>query len=209
MIKEYPDDLKCRFCGKECKNKNSFSTHERQCPDNPNRKYINGMIGKKGSNNYTKAKQLGLPKPEISQETRIKLSNAILARTPEFNAEMGRLVSKTVNEKVANGEWHTSLAKHMHYDYNGIDLHGSWELAYAKYLDSNNIKWIRCKSSFPYSFEDKIRKYTPDFYLIESNEYIEIKGYKTSKDDAKWDQFPTHLKLKILMEKDLKSLGIL
>ena len=27
----------CQFCGKECKNKNSLSNHERMCPKNPNR----------------------------------------------------------------------------------------------------------------------------------------------------------------------------
>lgn len=208
-IIEYPDDLKCRFCGKKCENKRSFSNHERCCPANPNRKISIGNTGKKGCNHYTKAKELGLPKPEMPQESRDKISKNNKSRSPEFNKENGIKISKTINEKIANGEWHTSLARHLHCNYNGVDLHCSWELAYAKYLDANNISWIRCKNSFPYSFEDKIRKYTPDFYLIESDEYIEIKGYKTPKDDAKWDQFPNHLKLKILMEKDLKSLGIL
>ena len=27
IIKDYPNDLKCRFCDKECKNKNSFVNH--------------------------------------------------------------------------------------------------------------------------------------------------------------------------------------
>ncbi len=183
--------------------------HERQCPDNPNRKYINHKIGKKGSNQYIKAEKLGLCKPEMSQEARIRISEANKKRTPEFFIELGKKVSKTINEKIANGTWHTSLARHMHYDYNGVDLHCSWELAYAKYLDSNNIKWIRCKNSFPYIFENKLRRYTPDFYLIDSCEYVEIKGFKIPKDDAKWNQFPNHLKLTVLMENELKALGVL
>lgn len=203
----------CPFCDKICKNKNSFSNHKTLCPANPNRKipWNKDLVG--GENQYTNAKKLGINPPLLSKETRTKLSTAAkisnLNRDPNINKENGIKISKTVNEKVANGTWHTSLAKYMHYDYNGIDLHGSWELAYAKYLDANNIKWLRCKNSFTYSFEDKIRKYTPDFYLIESDEYVEIKGYKTPKDDAKWNQFPNHLKLTVLMETDLKVLGII
>jgi hypothetical protein len=87
-------------------------------------------------------------------------------------------------------------------------LHGSWELKYAQWLDSNNIKWERNKSSFPYIFQDKTRKYTPDFYLPETDEYVEIKGYKTAKDEAKWSQFPEHRKLKIIMKNDFHDLGI-
>ena len=115
--------------------------------------------------------------------------------------------SQTIKNKVAKGEWHTSLAKRMHYDYKGIDLHGKWELKYATWLDSQNIKWIRCKESFEYNFENKVRHYTPDFYLTDSDTYIEIKGFKTEKDDAKWKQFSK--KLIVLTKAELKELGII
>jgi len=42
---------------------------------------------------------------------------------------------------------------------------------------------------------------------VDLTAYMEIKGYKTPKDEAKWAQFP--LKLKILEGKDLIQLGIL
>ena len=82
-------------------------------------------------------------------------------------------------------------------------------MAYAKYLDENKIKWIRNKDIFSYSFDGKERKYKPDFYLIDEDVYVEIKGYKTDKDTAKWLQFPTHRKLKVLMKKELKELGLI
>ena len=97
----------------------------------------------------------------------------------------------------------------MHYNYNGIDLHGTWELKYAQYLDKNNIKWNRCKEQFDYFYDGKNRKYTPDFYLIESDEYIEIKGFKTDKDSAKWKQFPKDKILKVLLKEDLQVLNII
>lgn len=44
--------------------------------------------------------------------------------------------------------------------------------------------------------------------LPETDEYIEIKGYKTIKDEAKWSQFPSHRKLRVLMKKELLELGV-
>lgn len=209
--------LICVHCGKECKNDNSHRNHQRLCKNNSNRQstpfhnldFQRNKLGKGGENQYTKAKRLGMPTPTVSESTRLKLSNASLSRTKEWNIENGKRISKTVKKKVEEGTWHTSLARHMHINYNGVDLHGSWELGYAKFLDKNNIKWIKNKDSFAYIYEGKERRYTPDFYLIESDQYIEIKGYKTDKDEAKWSQFPKHRKLTVLMKKDLKELKIL
>ena len=36
--------------------------------------------------------------------------------------------------------------------------------------------------------------------------YIEIKGYKTEKDDAKWSQFPKYRTLKVLMFEELNKI---
>ena len=110
--------------------------------------------------------------------------------------------------KSKEGTWHTSLAKKHHYSYKGADLHGKWELAYAMYLDDNNVTWIRCKERFPYEFEGKLHYYTPDFYLPETNEYVEIKGFKRVRDTIKWEQFPKDKQLKVLFGKDLLSLGL-
>lgn len=208
----------CRFCNQERKNSNSLRNHERLCKVNPERqlthfhnlefqKNKDGMGN--GVNHYTKAKRLGLEKPIVSEDTRKKLSDNLLQRTPEWNAENGIRISKAINAKVEAGEWHTSLAKNMHFDYNGIDLHGSWEVKYAMYLDKHCIKWIRNKDSFCYFYDGKERRYTPDFYLVDSNEYIEIKGYETEKDRAKWSQFPVDKKLIILKANDLKIIEVI
>lgn len=75
------------------------------------------------------------------------------------------------------------------------------------YLDNLNIKWRRPTEKFKYIFEEKSSYYTPDFYLEDEKVYIEIKGYKTPRDEAKWSQFPDELK--VLEGKDLVQLGIL
>lgn len=175
--------LSCKFCDKSCKN-NSLRNHERMCGSNP-LKQQSWNTGKTGcENGHTKALKNGTKAkpPVFSEESRRKLSAAAIRSrlTRDFNLDIenGKKISKTVNEKVAKGEWHTSLAKHMHINYNDVDLHGSWELKYAQHLDANSIRWIRCKETFEYVYSNKKRRYTPDFYLLETDEYIEIKGYK-------------------------------
>lgn len=209
------NNVNCKFCNKICKNSNSQRNHSRLCKLNPNRQFsyltTNREEARKNiqySNQYVKAKALGLPLPKLSEESRQKISNAGKNRSQETRDRIARAVSNTVKRKVQEGTWHTSLAKKMHYTYKGVDLHGKWELRYAQWMDKNNIKWERCKQIFNYIFNGEQRRYTPDFYLIESNVYIEIKGYKTAKDEAKWSQFPKERKLKILMKEDLQQLGI-
>ena len=209
--------LLCKFCNKQCKNDNSHRNHERLCALNPERQYTafsdpnsnhRRNPDRKNSNAFIKAKEEGR-EYVVPDKTRKKLSDAVKKRSDEWNKENGKRISEAVNKRVAAGEWHTSLAKHMHIDYNGVDLHGSWELKYAQYLDANNIKWVRNRDSFHYNFDGKDRKYTPDFYLPDTDEYVEIKGYKTKKDEAKWSQFPKHRVLVVLMEDELKRLKII
>lgn len=59
-------NLSCQYCGSVRHNTNSWKNHERCCPQNANRNYKNGMTGKKGTNQFIKAKRLGLPKPKSS-----------------------------------------------------------------------------------------------------------------------------------------------
>lgn len=95
--------------------------------------------------------------------------------------------------------YHSKIAGHVY-------LQGTWEVKYAKYLDENKINWKRNLKSFKYNFKGKILRYYPDFYLVDTDEYIEIKGYIREKDSYKWKDFPH--KLTVLMKKDLKKLGI-
>lgn len=147
---------------------------------------------------------------DFISRTRSEGVKLYLTKNPRSNIteKIRKNISKTIAAKVAAGTWHTSLAKKMHIVYKGIPLHGTWELKYAKYLDEMGIVWVRNTDSFSYRYEDKERRYTPDFYLPETDRYVEVKGYKTKKDDAKWSQFPPHRTLLVLMKKDLLSLGI-
>lgn len=58
---------------------------------------------------------------------------------------------------------------------------------------------------FPYFFE-KNRLYRPDFYIEDTQTYVEIKGFVRKKDLAKWRQFPKNKNLKIIYRKDLEKI---
>jgi len=93
-------------------------------------------------------------------------------------------------------------------NYNGIYMRSSWEIAYAKYLDKNNIKW----QYEPEHFEIEDTCYTPDFYLPKQDLYIEIKGWW--RDNAKkrfelFKQIYSEKKIQVLMKPELQKLGVL
>lgn len=204
--------MNCKFCEKECKNDNSLRNHQRLCKLNPERQttpFQDKDKQKEIAKNRGNKNQWSSPNYEMSDETRKKLSENANRRNANESNETREKRKATIANKVKNGEWHVSLAKDHHYNYKNVDLHGKWELNYAMWLDKNGISWQRCKDSFSYVYEGKTRRYTPDFYLPESDEYVEIKGYKTDKDDAKWSQFPKYRTLKVLLEEDLKTMGVI
>jgi hypothetical protein len=72
-------------------------------------------------------------------------------------------------------------------EYNGEKFHGKWEIEVAKWFDENDIKWIRSNiKPFNYFWNEKWHLYFPDFYLPELNQYVEVKGFETNRDLAKW-----------------------
>jgi hypothetical protein len=87
-----------------------------------------------------------------------------------------------------------------------VELDSTWELEYAKYLDKKKIKWKRNLIKFPYHYNKKLCYYVPDFFLVKENIYVEVKGYETERDQAKWKDFP--YELKVLRREDLLALGL-
>ncbi len=116
-------------------------------------------------------------------------------------------ISSSVNKRIENDSWHISFSKSRTHEYKGVKFHGLWEVKFAMHLDDKNVEWRRPTEKFQYDFEGKLRNYTPDFWIPELDSYVEIKGYPTSKDEAKWKQFP--LKLIVLKGEDLVRFGVL
>lgn len=73
--------------------------------------------------------------------------------------------------------------------YKGYYCQSSWELAWIIYNIDHDIPFTRNTQGFNYVFEGKNYKYYPDF-IINNNEYVEIKGYMDEKNFKKLCTFP-------------------
>lgn len=115
-------------------------------------------------------------------------------------------ITKTVNDKIERKTWHNSFARCRRQTYKGIMFDGMWEVMLAMWFDEHNVLWSRNHDAFPYTFEGKQRKYIPDFYLRDIDCYVEVKGWRTDKDLAKWSQFEK--RLLVVSGSDLQMLGL-
>ncbi len=87
-----------------------------------------------------------------------------------------------------------------------VCFRSSYELAYAKYLDSISELWMYEMETFDLGDIT----YTPDFFLPRKEKFIEIKGYMNEKSQTKINQFKEQYpwNLEILGLKELKLLEI-
>lgn len=91
--------------------------------------------------------------------------------------------------------------------YKGTWMRSTWEIAYAKHLDKNNIRWLY----EPTTFDLGTTTYTPDFYLLAKKLYVEIKGWwdKQAKEKFKlFRQAYPNVDIIVLQELGLKKEGV-
>lgn len=213
----------CKYCDKECKNKNSLSQHEVRCKLNPekiivisnfisyNEKISNGDLKKENTNQFSKAEKLGLPKPIISDETRYKFGSG--TRNKFWSEDKKERHSKIMTQVAIDNPLSYSANNvcgrtklHETIDSYGLitKLNGAWELLVANYLDSLNIKWTNIiDNKIMYHWNGKDRRYYPDFYLPEFDMYIEVKGYQRDRDLQKWKSLNN---LIILKQKEITKI---
>jgi hypothetical protein len=153
--------------------------------------------------------------------------NGNIAQRPEVRQKMskqrkGRKLSQEWKNKIRNsmlgkhagklnpmfGKSTLTKGRGRRIRYKNIYFRSFYEFAYAKYLDKNKIKW-----QYEYKrFNLDNCTYCPDFYLPETNEYIEIKGWLTpiAKNKIKlFRKIYKDLRFKILYKKDLQKIGVL
>ena len=202
----------CQHCGKECKNLNSLRQHEIRCKSNPNKIVVinNFSIYNNyrkqnnipGTNQFTKARQLGLQDPIVTQETRNKISASTKVRLSMYWAnEENRKRASSYMKAAAKEHPESYSGSNINgrtpvIDYNGIKLNGSWEVLVAKLLDEYNIQWNRPTIPFKYEWNDTAHYYYPDFYLPEYDKYIEVKGYERERDRCKYKVVPNLIVIK-------------
>lgn len=116
-----------------------------------------------------------------------------------------------MKNRYANG-WECVAGRCKKYKYSSniagnISVDGMWELAVCFYLDFLGLTWKRNNIRFDYiRLDGKNATYLPDFWVNEWNTFIEVKGYETDLDKAKWSQFPKDKNLKILRRKEINDI---
>lgn len=225
----------CQFCGSERHDTNSFKNHERRCKLNTNRKQqkftnyernsyaaieTEDIVCSYGCGKNAKYR-LKSGKYLCSRTTsacpaiieKIKNNQKNLVPNPLDLSKMiekRRKISENMKSRYASG-WEHVCGRSKKYNYYSpiagkIKVDGTWELKVAKHLDAIAVNWCRNKKRFEYIRPDGSKStYQPDFYVHEWELYLEVKGYETELDRAKWRQFPE--KLEVWYKDKIDTLG--
>jgi len=216
----------CLFCKREINNKGSLASHQKVCKLNPARVKFKRSPNA-GKRKGTPAWNKGKTNVEIFGEERAKEVNERISAGVKRNCEeTGSTWSKMtddqkskfrlshtqcINKRYESG-WMPKAGRCKKIKFNSkiageVSLDGTWELEVAKYLDENDIEWRRNTKRFEYKNEEDCKSfYTPDFYILEHDIFIEVKGYETEKDRCKWRDFPN--KINIFKSKELKKIKL-
>lgn len=124
---------------------------------------------------------------------------------------VGRKIRKYHNEcwKKISGGMKAGSSTIYSCEYKGYKLDSGLEKIFAILLDKCNIKWVKNKSiGFSYiGYDNKKRKYYPDFYLAEYDLWVETKGKIYALRDKNFELKSKSIKnLEILFNKDVKEL---
>jgi hypothetical protein len=155
------------------------------------------MLGKKGANQYSYG-------ATCSDETRKKLSEASKKQVWDDNRRKN--LSDAMKKAVENNpESYTSSnrGRTKQIILDGMKFQGQWEVDFYTWAKNAGLNPVRPTNGFKYIWNGE-RTYFPDFYIESLDMYIEVKGYETDRDRAKWLQFKGNLR--IIKEAEIKQI---
>jgi prolyl oligopeptidase PreP (S9A serine peptidase family) len=177
--------MNCQHCLKEYTSKIGYSNHVRRCPSNPNR--VMETLTQEGRQKLIQHRVDMNNKqwndPAFKEKHRAAMKKAVLAN-PESYSSSNRGRTKQII-------------------VDGIKLQGQWEVDFYLWAKSKGLEPKRPDQAFKYEWNGE-RWYHPDFYIKSLDLYIEVKGYETDRDRAKWLHFPN--KLRIIKEAEIKQI---
>lgn len=101
--------------------------------------------------------------------------------------------------------------RYEHTNGNIYKVQGTWELAFIKWLDENNLSFKCHKGRISYFFSGIERSYYPDFWIDDWNCYVDVKCeqfYNEEKTKAIEESNP-NIKFKTLFSENLKEIGVI
>lgn len=179
----------------------NIKKHNLVCNGTGSRKHKKGKhVGQDWIKGKTYNEVYGL---ERSEKIKQKKSNSLINSDKFSNLGRAALEDKEIERKlkisnsmINNTNWKNSIHKSGRGKrgyYKGFYFMSSWELAYIAYCLDHGLNIKRNLESFDYTFENKPRKYFPDF--IVNDEFVEVKGYTSKQFEAKKQQFPYNLNI--------------
>lgn len=158
-----------RFCSSKCAR--GFSTKAKR-----------QEINKKVSKTLTKEKPskfclwCNAPINHIRTFCSIACGNHYYFSMPENREKYSIMRTKKLEENTAHCKWFTVKTPAG----KEITVQGTWEYRVASRLSMLGYEWQR-----PTLIYQKVRRYTPDFYIPSLNIYIEVKGWMRERDKQK------------------------
>jgi hypothetical protein len=183
---------KCKYCCKECKSTRSISAHECVCPENNNRKIFSRTWSAEKKKAWSeKCKITGCNNTEWTPEQRAKQKERTISFNNTYWTAEQKLIhsAKMIDIVKTNPDSYSKnnvSGRVKMYEINSTKVKGTWELRVAQWLNNHNILWTNSIKPYNYFWKDKWHLYFPDFLLIDTNILIEVKGYETARDTAKW-----------------------
>jgi hypothetical protein len=111
--------------------------------------------------------------------------------------------------RVGQCKWFTYVKQ----DGTSVKLQGTWELAFAKWMDENNVKFVAHRTWVPYKDEQgNVHLYYPDFYVETWGEWVDVKndyhwGLQKDKFDCIRRSNPS-MRIRVILKKELEELGV-
>lgn len=179
--------MKCQYCSNTFdKAPNSLKNHESRCSSNPNRKLQKCV-------DPLKLEELRKLKSETTKKW---------YSDPKNREKFSAVMKKAVLNHPESYSDNNIVGRSKHFTVEGIRYNSTWEYLVAQLLDEQGIKWQRSKiKPISYQWNDKWHLYFPDFLLNDLDVYIEVKGYETDRDRAKWEQ--SDKKVLVIKQKDI------
>lgn len=181
----------CKICNREFKTRQATTSHIHRAHVNPN-----GVYGHKRKG--TPANNKGVP---MSEDQKKKISKSLKGRP-------GKSLTEETKQKLSKAlSCNNNGGKCKWFLVNGQKVQGTWERDVAIKLDEMGVVWQKLYTNIhtiPYKLNNKLKHYTPDFYLPNENIYLEIKGYWWGNDKEKMNAvFDQHKDIRIvLIEKE-------
>ena len=208
-IEKISDSRVCPFCGREFNTILGTRQHEVRCSLNPNHR---PKIMPKGRAAWNKG-QTKDTNDKIAQQgntLKYRIESGVVKKTArlwtddEKAKQSIRMSEIAATSESYSGRYNRGSVKEV-MCRNGFKVLGSWEELFVNYCLDNNIRIEQPSTPFSYTYEDKERMYYPDFYLPVLDCYVEIKGYESDKDKAKWHYLQNVHQRKLLV---IKARGI-